>query len=411
MNQTLLSHFNIRNRRMMANLAAVCWAAYLPAFILAYPLVKDPIVALTIIPLAVTGFALGPRWAFLIGPLTCLLHLPLFRLMGRPELLITSEWQLRVALALVIPIATGWFGDLYYQLQERSDELAHERQALQRVRDELEKRVRERTAELQKSETRHRVVSELTADFAYALRCEPDGKLAPEWFSGALSRVTGYDSAELVARGGLLSLVHPADSSIAFKHIQTVLGGQPDTCEFRIINKNGAMRWNRDYARPVWDESRTRVVRIYGAGQDITERKQAEDALRAAHEYNSSIIDSSLDMIVAVDQDRKIIEFNKAAQETFGYSLEQVMGKDVGTLYAQAPEGLQINKALLSGEHVRQEVLNRRKSGEEFPALLSASVLRNARGELIGSMGVSRDITERKRAEELLRASETKNLA
>jgi PAS domain S-box-containing protein len=136
------------------------------------------------------------------------------------------------------------------------------------------------------------------------------------------------------------------------------------------------------------------------------ERKRVEEALKASQEYARNIIDSSLDMIIAVDMNRHIVEFNKEAQETFGYRPEEVLGKHVDMLYADPQEGLAIHqKAVEKGQCV-QEILDRHKNGQVFPAFLSASVLRDGRGELVGVMGVCRDITERKRAEEALRESE-----
>jgi PAS domain S-box-containing protein len=134
-----------------------------------------------------------------------------------------------------------------------------------------------------------------------------------------------------------------------------------------------------------------------------TERKRAEEALRASQEYARNIIDSSLNMIISVDMDRRIVEFNRAAQETFGYRPEEVLGKPVDMLYADPREGLRVHETTIKkGQHA-QEILDQRKNGQVFPAFLSASVLRDARGELVGVMGVCRDITERKRAEEALR--------
>jgi PAS domain S-box-containing protein len=145
-------------------------------------------------------------------------------------------------------------------------------------------------------------------------------------------------------------------------------------------------------------------ARLYEAvQQELTERKRAEEALKASQEYTRNIIDSSLDMIIAVNMDRHIVEFNKAAQETFGYRVEEVLGKHVDMLYADPQEGLTVHQTTVEKGQCVQEILDRRKGGQVFPAFLSASVLRDARGELVGVMGVCRDITERKRTEEALR--------
>jgi PAS domain S-box-containing protein len=143
-----------------------------------------------------------------------------------------------------------------------------------------------------------------------------------------------------------------------------------------------------------------------GMSRDITEMKRAEERLKTAQEYAQSIISSSLDMIIAVDKNQTIIEFNKAAEETFGYEAKEVLGKHVNALYANPDEGMKIHKTTVENGRYVQEVLNRRKNGETFPSLLSSSVLQNAKGEMIGVMGVSRDITEKRRADQALRESE-----
>jgi len=135
------------------------------------------------------------------------------------------------------------------------------------------------------------------------------------------------------------------------------------------------------------------------------ERKRAEEELKASQEYLRNLIDCSLDMIIAVDRKRRITEFNRAAEETFGYRREDVLGKDVNSLYADSQVGLEVHKTTVDQGQSVQEILNKRKNGEIFPSLLSASVLLDSRGERVGVMGISREITEQKRAEEELLSS------
>ncbi|MCK5329772.1 MAG: PAS domain S-box protein, partial [Candidatus Marinimicrobia bacterium] len=136
------------------------------------------------------------------------------------------------------------------------------------------------------------------------------------------------------------------------------------------------------------------------------ERKKTKEALRASREYSQNLIDSSIDMIIAVDINRKITEFNKAAEITFGYEKEEVIGKHVDFLYANSKEGSNVYKqTVLNGQHVK-EIKNKRKNGKVFPALLSSSVLLDIDGNQVGVMGVSRDISEQKQAEDALIKSE-----
>lgn len=136
---------------------------------------------------------------------------------------------------------------------------------------------------LEESEARYRAVSELTSDYAYAIRIEPDGRVVMEWMTGAFTRITGYSRQEMEQRepsGGGFSLVHPEDRPIALARVQRLLAGREDTSEFRIVRKSGEVRWIRESGRPEIDES-SGMLRVYGAAQDVTERKLAEEEARS----------------------------------------------------------------------------------------------------------------------------------
>ena len=130
-----------------------------------------------------------------------------------------------------------------------------------------------------------------------------------------------------------------------------------------------------------------------GIARDITELKRAEEKLNHARSYAQSIVNSSLDIIVAVDRDRHIIEFNNAACEAFGYTRDEAIGKHVLLLYADKSEGTKIAKSMSEHGYFMGEIQNQRKNGEIFSGLLSATVMRNDTGEIIGTVGSSRDMT------------------
>jgi PAS domain S-box-containing protein len=123
--------------------------------------------------------------------------------------------------------------------------------------------------------------------------------------------------------------------------------------------------------------------------------------------FARSILDSSLDMIIVIDERRRILEFNPAAQHAFGYRSEEMLGRSIDLLYVdQRFSAHSYATARQQGRYVH-EVVNRRKDGTEFDSLLSASVLRDGAGDILGVMRVSRDITDQKRAvAELRRAKE-----
>lgn len=145
---------------------------------------------------------------------------------------------------------------------------------------------------------------------------------------------------------------------------------------------------------------------------EISERLRTERELKEAQKYTRMLIDSSLDMICASDRQGRITEFNLAAQRTFGYTLDEILQQPVSILYARPEDRDRItDEDLYKNGSFTGEVINKKKNGELFTAYLSASVLKNDRGEVIGAMGVSRDISLLKQAEEELRASEERLIA
>ncbi|OLS28794.1 MAG: hypothetical protein HeimAB125_23360, partial [Candidatus Heimdallarchaeota archaeon AB_125] len=106
---------------------------------------------------------------------------------------------------------------------------------------------------------------------------------------------------------------------------------------------------------------------------DITEHKKAEEALRTAQKYSRNIIDSSLDMIISVGENRRIVEFNHSAQETFGYGRDEIIDKHIDILYADTKEGEKVYETTRKSGQFSGEILNKRKNGELFYSFLSSS--------------------------------------
>jgi PAS domain S-box-containing protein len=157
--------------------------------------------------------------------------------------------------------------------------------------------------------------------------------------------------------------------------------------------------------------------------EDITEPKKAEEELRAAHEQLSSIIDFLPDATFVIDRDKKVIAWNKAMEEMTGLDKGQIIGKSD---YAYAlpfygePRPLLIDLLDASVEELESKYSGLERKGrticaESFVPSLSqgrcayawgkASMLYDGRGSLIGAVETIRDITERKRAEEELKAA------
>lgn len=146
--------------------------------------------------------------------------------------------------------------------------------------------------------------------------------------------------------------------------------------------------------------------------RDLTERKRAEAALRASEARKTAILETALDAIVVLDAEGKILEWNPAANTTFGYSRELMLGRAFAELMTSAANEelsrkglkryLQTGRGRLLGE--RLEVMALRANGAEFPVELAIANIAGLEHPVFASF--IRDITERRRTEEALRKSE-----
>jgi PAS domain S-box-containing protein len=130
------------------------------------------------------------------------------------------------------------------------------------------------------------------------------------------------------------------------------------------------------------------------------------EALRQSRRFARALVDSSLDMIMAADQEGLITEYNPAAMLRFGYEREEVIGRNTMMLYADPKEYERIQGELAKHGAFTGEVKNITKDGEPFTSFLAASRLYDVDGRMIGAMGVSRDITRSIKDREALRTSE-----
>lgn len=139
---------------------------------------------------------------------------------------------------------------------------------------------------------------------------------------------------------------------------------------------------------------------------EIAEHKRTQEALLKSRRLAKSLIDSSLDMIIGVDSRGMITEFNPAATIKFGYEPEEVLGRNSRLLYADDEAYSHVQDEMLRFGAYAGEVRNVNAEGKVFISFLASSRLFDEDGTLIGSMGVSRDVTQAKRDQEELRASE-----
>jgi PAS domain S-box-containing protein len=148
---------------------------------------------------------------------------------------------------------------------------------------------------------------------------------------------------------------------------------------------------------------------ILEMGIDITERKRAEEALRAAHQYNRSLIEVSLDPLVTISPDGKIMDVNSATELTTGVPRDKLIGTDFSDYFTDPDKAREGYQQVFREGLVRDFPLAiRHASGKVTDVLYHATVFRDVAGEIQGVFAAARDITARRRAEEALRESESR---
>ncbi|MGA7181364.1 MAG: PAS domain S-box protein, partial [Thiobacillaceae bacterium] len=220
----------------------------------------------------------------------------------------------------------------------------------------------------------------------------------------------GRGYAELIGRNHYA--VHP-DLSDQWKKVyrDALAGASLKNDDDLWIQADGSKHWLRWAVYP-WTNETGETGGIIISAEDITERKRAEVALRASEQRLSGLINSAMDAIVAVDAGQKIVLFNPAAERMFGLSNRDVIGQPLDRLLP--PSSRQAHTDHIR-EFARTGVTSRslaslgslqglRANGESFPIEASISQVELPSGKLYTV--ILRDITERKQAEELLRASE-----
>ena len=163
---------------------------------------------------------------------------------------------------------------------------------------------------------------------------------------------------------------------------------------------DGSVHYLVTRGKALYDDN-GRAVRISGVSLDITERRQAEQA----QAFIAAIVESSDDAIIGKDFQSKIVSWNLGAERMFGYLKQEIVGHSVQILTSpdRPTEEEQILAKIRAGSPVEHyETVRMRKDGQPVQVALSVSPIRNAKGTVIGISSTARNITEKKKAEEVL---------
>jgi PAS domain S-box-containing protein len=204
-------------------------------------------------------------------------------------------------------------------------------------------------------------------------------------------------------------MVHPDDAPIATDAFQQGLRGEPSKFEMRARKRDGIFNWYSFISRPILDSSGA-TVSIHGIARNITERKEAEEALRERERQLSAVTESLTGPVSRVDRDLRYLYANGAYERWHGRSPQAIMGLTIREVIGD--EGFRkaepYLKRALAGERVTFEGPVESPAGDVIYGLVTYVPDVNSEGKVEGLFIIVTDITERKKAEEALRTSEEK---
>ena len=268
------------------------------------------------------------------------------------------------------------------------------------VRDSTEHQLME--AALEKSEKRFRLLIENSSDLIITI----DQTGALRYLSPSVMRMLGYHPEEVQGKN-IQEFIHPDDRSSALIELTSALQNPATlhsaTC--RCLHRNGSWRIMQAAGQATHDESGELVLIINA--RDITAQQQAEEARKESEERFKALAQSASDPIICIDKQGAILFWNSAAELTFGYSAEEIMGTSITLLMPERYHDYYtggMERVMSSGifdiGKIAFEFVGRNKGGAEFPAELSFATW-ESRGDIFFSC-IVRDISERKQAEEAL---------
>ncbi|MEO5341582.1 MAG: response regulator [Magnetococcus sp. MYC-9] len=265
-------------------------------------------------------------------------------------------------------------------------------------RDELQREVQERMLieeKLRASELCFRTVADFTYDWEYWT--DPDGEM--RYVSPACERITGYNRVAFLTDANLLMrIVHPADRALLAHHQASARDQSLPPIDFRVVHRDGRMRWIGHACQPVHDQDGQFLGRRSN-NRDITDRKEVEE------EYHT-IVQTALDGFWFLDMEGRLLEVNDAYCQMSGYSQEELLSMTVDMLEAdETPEEVRHHIAQVCRDgHGRFESRHRHKNGSLIDLEISVHHLPLHGGVLIAFL---RDISTRRRAQQAMALAKT----
>jgi PAS domain S-box-containing protein len=250
---------------------------------------------------------------------------------------------------------------------------------------------------LRESEQRWRTLTETLPQLVWSAL--PDG--ACDYFSTQWTEHTGVPESDLLGWRWMDTL-HPDDREPTRRlWTGSVAGRGPYDVEYRVRRRDGAYRWFKTRGVPIRDGD-GKVVKWFGSCTDITDLRQAEEALRESEQRFRTFVDHATDAFFLQDDSGVILDVNRQACASLGYTRDELVGKAPGDFDPDLTPALleELDRRLNAGEVVAFESRHRRKDGALFPVeVRGRAFLEGGRRFLVS---LARDVSERKQDEALL---------
>jgi len=232
---------------------------------------------------------------------------------------------------------------------------------------------------------------------------------SPSWVSENVTRITGFSPEEALQDTWWIDHLHPDDRARVLAETTALMDKGQLVTEYRFRFKDGTYHWIHDESRLIRDAAAGgQPLEVFGSWVDSTERRRAEAALRESEERFRLLVGTVRDYaIYMLDPTGHVMSWNRGAEQIKGYTAEEIVGKHFACFYT--PEavaaGTPATALATAAEQGRFEEENwrLRKDGSRFWADVVITAVRGDQGRLLGFAKVTRDLTERKRTDELLR--------
>ncbi len=222
--------------------------------------------------------------------------------------------------------------------------------------------------------------------------------LNPAW-----AQITGFTTIDTLGKP-IIEFIHPEDVAVKTSYLQSLLSGEHVSCqcEVRFLTADGGFRWLAIHAWPLRD-TEGNIAGISGVMADITERKLAEEELQNQRDFALYVMNTMGQGLTVTGADGKFAYVNPAFARILGYPPEALIGQEPED-FTVAEDLKRLEQAHVhrqTGQTTSYETRLHRADGETVYALITGTPHRRG-GEIIGSVAVVTDLTERYRMEQAL---------